>query len=263
MPKQRLSLSWGSSFAESQKGPDWTRVYTPIQPVPALLKNLAGGEAVDLRLSLTVMRRILDTRLGNSVAQIVTQGFEQWVLLRQEPDPGHFDLSPVRREPLANPENLYGLSERMSSTGEVLQKLDLKDLEKISAELKKKNIERVCVNLLFANRNPLHQQQTESFLREKGFQVFSKVRGSGTRDELSAWRRNLLDASLSSFFEKIRSELDEALPGSDIRFLDTEKGFVTASEVSTSGLLFGREKTLQQKKPLIYLGAEEWVWIRP
>jgi hypothetical protein len=263
MPKQRLSLSWGPSFAELENGQDWARVYTAALPVPQLLRGNSSQGPFDARLSLSVLRRILDTRLGNSVAQIVTKGFEHWVLLRQEADPGRFDLAPSRREPLTNPENLFGLNERISSSGEVVKAIDLKDLEKISAELKKRGIERVCVNLLFTHRNPAHQNQTVQFLREKGFQVFSRKRGPDSQDELSSWRRNLLDASLSSFFEKLRAEIEEALPGSDLHFLDTERGFAPLNELSTSGLLFGREKSLQRKKPLLYFGPEEWAWIMP
>ena len=263
MPKPRLSLAWDPSFAELDKAPEWARINTAGQPVPALLKSHAGAGPFDARISLSVMRRILDTRLGNSVGQVVTQGFEHWVLLRQEAEPGHFDLSPSRREPLTNPENLFALDERMSASGEVLKPLDQKSLEKISVDLKKRNIERVCVNLLFSHRNPLHQEQAIHFLREKGFQVFSRTRSADSQDELSSWRRNLLDASLSSFFEKLRSEIEESLPGSDFSYLDTEKGFVKADVLSTTGLLFGREKSLQRQTPLLFFGPEEWAWILP
>lgn len=263
MPKQRLALSWGPSFAETDNSGEWARVYTAQLPIPQLLRSVASGPAGEARVSLSVLRRILDTRLGNSVAQIVTRGFEEWVLLRQEADPGRFDLSPSRREPLANPENLFGVTERISSQGEVLEPLRLAELEKIARDLKKRSIERVCVNLLFTNRNPTHQEQATRFLREQGFQVFSRARGVDSTDELSAWRRNLLDASLSSFFEKLKSETQENLPGWDIQYLDTEKGFVPNEGLTTSGLLFGREKALQQASAVLNFGAEEWCWILP
>ncbi len=263
MSKKHLSLSWGPSFAEVDDGQEWARIHTPSLPVPQLLKTKASQGTFDAQITLSVMRRILDTRLGNSVAQIVTQGFEHWVLLRQEADPGRFDLTPVRREPLTNQENLFGLEERISCTGEIIKALELKDLERIAGDLKKRAIERVCVNLLFSHRNSTHQEMAVKFLKEKGFQVFSRVRDENSSDELSSWRRNLLDASLSSFFEKIRSDIEEALPGSDVSYLDTEKGFVGASELNTSGLLFGREKSLQRNKPLLYFGPEDWAWILP
>ena len=266
MPKQRLSLSWGPSFAEFDNGQEWLRFYTAGLPAPQLLKSKISQfpeQTFELKLSLSVMRRILETRLGHSVAQIVTKGFEHWVLLRQEAEPGCFDLAPKRREPLTNPENIFPIDERISSNGEVLQALDLNELEKICVTLKAKGIERVCINLLFSHRNPLHQKQISHYLRERGFQVFSQTRPDRSEDELSAWRRNLLDASLSSFFEKINSDLKEAAPTADLLFLDTEKGFVPREDLSTSGLLFGRERSLQREKPFLYFGSEEWCWILP
>ena len=266
MPKQRLSLSWGPSFAEFDDGQEWLRIYTAGLPAPQLLKSKISTLTTtdfELRVSLSVMRRILETRLGHSVAQIVTKGFEHWVLLRQEAEPGCFDLAPKRREPLTNPENLFPINERISSSGEVLQALDLKELEKICATLKTRGIERVCINLLFSHRNPVHQKQVSHYLRERGFQVFSQTRPEKSEDELSSWRRNLLDASLASFFEKISSDLKEAAPTADLFFLDTEKGFVPREELSTSALLFGREKSLQRTKPLLYFGSEDWCWILP
>jgi hypothetical protein len=265
MLKQCLSLSWGPSFAELETSSGWLRSYTAQQPPQQLLKNTvaADAELKKARVSMSVTRRILNTRLGNSVAQIVTEGFEHWVLLRQEAEPGHFDLAPNRREPLANPENLFGIKERISADGKVLHALQIQDLEKIATTLKSKQIERVCLNFLNSHRNPVHQLAAQKFLQEKGFQVFSRTRSSQSPDELSAWRRNLLDASLASFFTKAFEDFEEVAPGLEFEFLDTEKGFASKAALSTSALLFGREKSLQRSKPLLYFGAEEWGWILP
>lgn len=265
MRKQCLALSWGSSFAELETCSGWVRAYTAQLPAHQLLKNTIASDAAltEARVSMSVTRRILGTRLGNSVAQIVTEGFEHWVLLRQEAEPGHFDLAPNRREPLANPENLFGIKERIAADGRVLTPLKIEDLEKIAATLKSRQIERVCLNFLNSHRNPEHQRAAQKFLQEQGFQVFSRARSETSADELSAWRRNLLDASLASFFAKTFEDFTEVAPQMSFEFLDTEKGFVPVNALSTSGLLFGREKSLQTQIPFLYFGSEEWGWVLP
>lgn len=266
MLKQCLSLSWGPSFAELQTPKLGVRsLATQIHPGQLLKAQIATHPDLQkARMSMSVTRRILNTRLGNSVAQIVTKGFEHWVELRQDADPQYFDLSPSRRDPLANSENIFSVQERISSQGEIALPLNLQELASIAETLKKKQITRVCLNFLNSHQNPSHQEQARKFLNENGFRVFSQERTKNKEgDELSAWRRNLLDAGLASFVEKSIQDLSEACPELSFEFLDTEKGFCSQDSLSNSGLLFGRELALQREKPFVYFGAEDWGWVLP
>lgn len=234
----------------------------PLTFIKNQLKPEAGTQ---VRAALSVSRKILKTRLGNSVAQICTQGFQDWIALRQEPESPHFVLSPTRPELMGNSEHIFQVKERTLANGEQPHKINAEELQKITKQIKSRGLTRVCLNFLNSHTNPENLQLAEKICREESLEVYSHKSASKTRDELSVWRRNLLDASLASFIERIEEEFSslESLQ-TELVVLNTEKGFQKISKESSAGFLFSREKALAAKnQTLIYLGPEEWVWIQP
>lgn len=274
MLKHCLSLSWGSTFAELQSESQWVRTTLLQNSIAQLIKTVQtteqNSEIKKVFISMSVLRKILTTRLGNSVAQITTSGFEHWVHMRQASESTQFDLMPKRKDPLANPELIFSLNERVGAHGEILSPLQTTELDIIIDSLKQKQIERVCLNLLNSHANPAHQNVAKDYLEKNGFTVFSLRREKTSYEELSEWRRNLLDAALASFLERTKADLDdlnknnEHTQSIEFLFLDTENGLRAYRPNNHSGLLFGRELCLQDDKlPVVYIGPEEWCFIFP
>jgi hypothetical protein len=269
-------LQVGLSFAEiglfeNQVLKARRRFYLPQEPLGNSLKKFwqEHGQPKSLTVSSRYLEKILDAKLGGTVAQVVTAGFETWPILRQPILPDHFDLKPFRQEALASKDLIFGLSERVSSDGKIIKALELSELEQLNVKLKALSVKRVCINLLFANLNPEHQQQAAQYFEEQGFEVFAAPRDSDSNDEMPAWRKNVINACLSGAFNEHSEDLLKTLESSDVEFvfLNHRTEPFRKDKNQIVGSLFAWISALEndfkntfkdQATHLLYLGLEDW-----
>ncbi len=245
----------------------WQRqIYLPQEPLSTSLKKVWAehGAPSQIFVSSQFVEKILDAKLGGSVAQIVTRGFETWPVLRQPVWPERFDINSVRAAPLASQELIFGLSERVSADGQVLQPLKMEELEFINEKLKLMSVKRVCVNLLFSRLYPDHQERVAKYFQEQGFEVFAFPRGADSVDEMPAWRKNIINACLSGVFSEHIDDIKNSLPeGGELFFLGsqgekflTDKNNIVSGLFAWSGAL--RSQFSSQADHVLYLGLENW-----
>ena len=243
------------------------QIYLPQEPLGNCLKKFWAehGFPSELLVNSHFLEKILDSKLGGSVAQIVTKGFETWPILRQPAWPEHFSLKSKRQAPLASQELIFGVSERVSADGKVLQALDLKELEAINEKLKATSVKRVCVNLLFSTLYPEHQNQIAAYFLEQGFEVFAYARKQDSSDEMPAWRKNIINACLSGVFTEHTDDIKNSFGENpvDISFIGSDgQKFLTDKNHITEGL-FAWSSSLAKKfsgkaDQVLYLGLENW-----
>lgn len=251
------------------------RFYLPQEPLAQALKKFFSN--LDIKpqkffIASRYLEKIFDTKLGGSVAQVVTHGFEDWPLLRQPLKSNRYKAQPSRQEALASQELIFGLNERMDNNGKVLKALDIADLEFIASKLKLMEVKRVCVNLLFANANPDHQNQTTKYLTEQGFEVFCVNRETTSNDEIPAWRQNILNACLAGTFSELKEEIEKALETSgfdktQIHYADGTGVFFKEDHNKLTSSLFAWADSLnrhfKKEKTVLYLGLESWYLLHP
>jgi hypothetical protein len=250
------------------------RSYLPKEPLKELFLRWAREtpelEPTRIHISLRALEKIFATRLGGSVAQVVTSGFETWPWLRQPLVEKYFSMSTSRTEPLASQELIFGISERVCADGSILKDVDLESLQFIAAKLKLMNVQKVCLNLLFSHINPSNQNKVRSFLQEEGFEVFCRPRLEKSTDEVTAWRTNILNACLSGTFlemeKEIREALKQAFPSHEsvtLHYVNSSGQLETNPLQNISGILFGWSGLLPEDKSILHLGLEKWSWIAP
>lgn len=243
------------------------RFYLPQEPLaPQLAKFWAEhGFPETLTVDSRYLEKILDAKLGGTVAQVVTSGFETWPVLRQPILPNRFDPNPHRQEPLASQDLIFGLSERLDTTGKVLSPVNLQELEFIHSKLKLMGVKRVCVNLLFAQKNPQHQDQVAHFFKEHGFEVFAAHRPQESKDEMPSWRKNVINACLSGAFAEHMEDIRKSFGDKPVKLKfvgDTGQEFLEDRDQVT-GSLFAWARLLEKKLSRDYdavlnLGLENW-----
>jgi N-methylhydantoinase A len=150
---------------------------------------------------LRFLEKLLSYRLGGSVAQVVTKGFENWMQIRSH----SADL-----QPLSSPELVFAADERLASDGSVVTALQDEDLKNIVEKLKTLDCKRICIHFLHAHSNPAHEQKAAAFFAAEGFEVFTPTK-TDNPDEVSRWRKNLLNAAVSGTFTELKSEINEVL----------------------------------------------------
>lgn len=243
------------------------RFYLPQEPLGTALKKFwqEHGTPEKLQVSSRFLEKILDAKLGGTVAQVVTSGFETWAILRQPVLPNRFDLKPYRQEPLASQELIFGLSERVDCQGQVIKPVDINELEFINSKLKLMGVKRVCVNLLFSHKNTTHQDQVAKYFLEQGFEVLAAARSENSSDEMPAWRRNVINACLSGAFAEHLEDIKKSWADHqvEVSFLGRSGEEFHDDKNKIAGSLFSwthvlAESAKAQADQVLYLGLENW-----
>lgn len=267
-----LGVSVGESFAEFSLLQDPTsfsntsvlaqkRSYLPreglknsLQSFLALYPDQKPMEAI---FSLRFLEKILDYRLGGSVAQLVTNGFENWIRLRSQN---------TSLPPLSSADLLFPVKERMNAQGQVEQALETSELEAIAEKLKSTECKRICIHFLHAITNDDHEKQAAEFFTARGFEVFTPEK-TKNEDEVSRWRKNTLNASVSGTFQELKEQILEAtkdfIAPEKIYFLSSTGEVFQNESASRLSTLFAAEAAMSRhfgtgQKDILYLGLEKF-----
>ena len=176
---------------------------------------------VRVRFGTTRGTNALLTRSGAKTALITTKGFGDVPLIGNQDRPDLFALNIHKSEPLFS--QVFEVSERISADGTILELLSPNTL----GDLKAADFDSVAICLMNAYRNPVHEQQLESMLRNRGFDEIS------ISSEVSPLIRfvprcdtTVLDAYLNPVLRQYMHELRRHLPGSEIQVMTSTGGLV-------------------------------------
>lgn len=141
---------------------------TPADQSQAILEGLRalGIEQAEIVHGMTVATNALLERRGATTALVTTAGFADTLIIGRQNRPYLYRLSQQRPEPLVADHLRLEVTERLDYTGAVLQPLDEAGVLKIVEQLRRAGVESVAIVLLFSFRNPSHEQQTATLLRQ-------------------------------------------------------------------------------------------------
>jgi N-methylhydantoinase A len=149
---------------------------TPADPSLAIIEGLRRvARETSTRLSslevvhgTTVGTNALLERRGARTALVTTAGFEDVLAIGRQARPALYDLNAVRPAPLV-PDNLrFGVRERVTASGEVLEALDESALATLVKKLKRERVESIAVSLLFSFIHPEHERRIAEALKALG-----------------------------------------------------------------------------------------------
>lgn len=265
--KRPIGIHIGSSFLEASQNQKHQRIYFPklgFKPsLKQLLQNFKITEDTEIIVSLEYLEKIFSTRLGGSVSQLVTQGFEDYLLVKEASykSPSH----------LGNPDLIFPVNERILADGTIHTILNLEDLEFIESKFSMMEVKKVAIHFLHAKTNPTHQNQVAEYFKSKGYDVFVP-NTSSTLDEGCLWHRNLLNASLMGSFEEIKKELTEVLqeqtPPPKLFFLNGKGQIFQETPSQIAATLLGSYSNLKRNadeqsanSDVLYLGLQKFFFI--
>lgn len=268
MPKSFvLGVSVGESFAEYTLLSDsqplaQKRVYLLRENLKQSLQQFLTEQATEKLqktfVSLRVPKKLLHYQLGGGVAHLATEGFEQWLSLCE------------KSTPLTSKDLLFSVTERTLADGTIDTPLDISGLEAIAAKLQLVNCKRVCVHFMHAATNPSHQDAAKKFFQEKGFEVFTPEK-TDNPNETSRWKRNALNATLSSVFQERKEELlgalAEHISSENVHFLSSKGTLLNGDSATDIGSFFSSSTALglhlgkNEKADVLYLGLENFLLI--
>jgi N-methylhydantoinase A len=140
---------------------------TPADPSEAITEGLrricrltgARLKEIEVIHGTTVGTNALLERRGALCALVTTAGFEDVLAIGRQARPKLYDLNAVRPQPLVPAELRLGVRERVTATGEVLENLSERELQKLFRQLKKARVEAIAISLLFSFVKPEHERR--------------------------------------------------------------------------------------------------------
>jgi len=138
---------------------------TPSDPANAIIAGLeriaaiTSGSQLEVVHGTTVGTNALLQRRGARTVLITTKGFEDVLEIGRQARPELYNLNAVKPEPLVPRQLRFGVRERIDSTGEILEQLTSKELDRIIKQIKRSDAEAIAVSLLFSFANPVHEKQ--------------------------------------------------------------------------------------------------------
>lgn len=282
---QTLSLFVGESFVEAQilqnnKQLKFTRWYLGKENLKnglqKFMQDRGSSKLSQVFVASRFLEKILTYRLGGSVAVITTKGFENWALLR-EPSKDCHRSGAVKFGPLSAPELYFTVDERCDAQGRIEKELTGEQIQELVEKLKAKQAKRVCVHLLNAHKNPANQNRLATALAAENFEIFLPQFSGDDIDEVSHWRKNILNASLSGTFDEIQEEINDGLKdylpeGIRASFLCSEGGNFDRENQYRLTSLWGAQQcwvqALKKKSPkenfqILHLGLEQFSLLDP
>jgi N-methylhydantoinase A len=140
---------------------------TPADPSLAIAQGLQQiSEATGISLKrievvhgTTVGTNALLQRRGARTALITTKGFEDVLVIGRQARPELYNLNAARPPPLVPDALRFGVRERVSAAGEIIEELDAGEVAQLVGKLKKAKVESIAICLLFSFANPDHERR--------------------------------------------------------------------------------------------------------
>ncbi len=285
MKNYSLGLFIGESFAElslldtqTKEKLDFQRWYLPRANLKSFLSKYISEKSIEKLDHVFVAHRFLEKlfsyRLGGSVAQVVTNGFEK-VLQLEELSISNSLVWPQKPPALSSSELIFSVHEKVSETGKTITPIDVSTLEPISAKLKMMEVKRVCLHFHHSSLNKENLSQAQSFFEAAGFDVFVPPVTEPAL-EFQAWRKNLLEAAVTGTFLEIQEDIQGALAsvvseekihflGSQLNWFRNEKNERLGSLVALENLwmkFFPEILKSNEKIDIFHFGLENFSLIK-
>ncbi len=168
----RVGVDTGGTFTdfvfESEAGLQIFKLpSTPLDASMAIsagLKQVAEKTGVTLKNievvhGTTVGTNALLERRGARTALIVTRGFEDVLAIGRQARPELYNLNAVKPPPLVPDELRFGVRERVTAAGEILEPLSDAELTNLIRRIRKARVESVAICLLFSFVDSAHEEK--------------------------------------------------------------------------------------------------------
>jgi len=140
----------------------------PSRAIAEALEKIGRRNPLILLHGTTVGTNTLLQRKGARVALVTTAGFEDVIEIGRQARPKLYDFFFDRIEPLVPADLRFGINERTSSDGVILQEPSPTDLRDLKARALEKKPEAIAISLLFSFANPKNENLIADALQELG-----------------------------------------------------------------------------------------------
>jgi N-methylhydantoinase A/oxoprolinase/acetone carboxylase beta subunit len=235
----RIGVDTGGTFTDLVLlTDDGLRVHkvrsTPHDPARAILDGiieLAGNRIVDeVTHGSTVATNAVLERKGARIALITTRGFEDVLRIGRQTRSLLYDFQVPPPRAIIDPALTFGIDERMSHRGEVLQPLDTQQVKELAARLTSLQVECVAVCLLHSYANFAHEEAVFEILHNAGLNVSLSHRVLPQYREYERWSTTVLNAYVAPIMSRYLTTLERGLPHGRLHIMQSNGGILSAAQ---------------------------------
>lgn len=193
---------------------------SPSDPGQAVLEALRRIEAkgdVLVRHGTTVGTNAMIERKGARVAFVTTAGFEDTIAIGRQARGKLYDWFQAAPDCLVPPHLRFGIRERVSAEGKVLQRADPAELDELRGRIQEAGAEAVAVSLLFSFAEPSNEAAVAEAVEKSGLPVSLSHRVLPEFREYERASTVVANAYLSrvvsTYIEKLATEVAQEFEG--------------------------------------------------
>jgi N-methylhydantoinase A len=180
----------------------------------------------------TVATNALLERKGARTALIATRGFEDVLEIGRQARPALYDLSVQKPPPLVPRSLRFGVRERVSADGQVLEPLDPEQLGAVVEAVRASGAESLGVCLLFSFRRPEHESAIGRQARVLGIPISLSSEVLPEFREFERCSTTVVNAYLAPVAGRYHAALGKALRGCRVRIMQSSGGCASAQAAS-------------------------------
>ncbi len=184
---------------------------------------------LEMKLGSTRGTNAILEKKGARTALLVTKGFKDLLLIGNQQRTDLFALHVIREKPLYT--EVIEIEERIASDGNVLTRLESKEIKRAVSILKKKKIESVAIAFLNSYKNTQHENLAAAAVRKAGF-PFVCISGELSQQMriLPRAETTVANAYLAPIIHNYVGRILGGMPRADLKIMTSAGGLAKASE---------------------------------
>ena len=191
----------------------------------------------------TLITNTLIERKGTKTALVTTTGMGDILEIGREWRYDIYDLDIELPHALVDSNCHVEVKERLNSLGEVIDPLTVLEIERISAELKKMQVDSIAVSFLHSYINDVHEKKMGQFL-EKTFPGIAISLSSEVASEIKEYERTstvvasaYVKPIVASYLEELEDRIQKIQKDVPLRVMVSSGGFTSAKAAAHTPIL--------------------------
>lgn len=210
---------------------------TPKDPSQAIISGIneilmESRVDFDIVHGTTVATNALLERKGARVALVTTKGFEDVIKIGRQNRGELYDVFWEAPIPLVPAELRFGISERTSFEGEILNRVKKSDVLALVSKLKKHDVEGIAICFLHSYANSENELKVEKYLSSLDIPISTS---SKILPEFREFERTSTIVANSYLLPKVKSYMDtlsKRLPSADISVMQSSGGVMSPDQAA-------------------------------
>jgi N-methylhydantoinase A len=204
----------------------------PSRAIAEALEKIGAQGSLILLHGTTVGTNTLLQRKGARVALVTTAGFEDVIEIGRQARPKLYDFFFDRVEPLVSSDLRFGVNERVSSDGEILQKPSADELRELAETIAAKKPEAVAVSLLFSFANTKNENALAGALSRLGVPLSISHQLLPEFREYERTSTVVVNAYLQPVMERYLGKLEQRLLKARVFVMQSNGGITALSSAA-------------------------------